>query len=394
LTSRIALLAGAALALSGAAPPLAAQEPWPGSVALEGSATRFKVYGFAELDAVHDSAAITTPTAFVTSAIVTRNATPAQGSEGRTSFSVQPTRLGIESRTPLEGRRLTVRIETDFFGDYGADSASFRLRRGYGEVSDALFGGDLLFGQEWATFTNLDAVPNVLDYQTPNALFATRRAMVRWTKPIGSGIQVKLAAEAPNSRVIEGGNSVTRWPDGVLAAIWDNGAGTNMQASLLSRDLRASLPGGQTDAAWGAGVNVAGRLSFPGVLPARDFVSFSLTIGDGIGGVMNDTPPDAAVDPASGALKTVPTRGWYAAYQHGWSPTLYSVASYAVLAQSTLDFQPATAFRETRYASANLTWTPSAPWLLGVELLYGSREDKDGTRASVVRTQLVSRLSF
>ena len=49
---------------------------------------------------------------------------------------------------------------------------------------------------------------------------------------------------------------------------------------------------------------------------------------------------------------------------------------------------------ETRYASANLTWTPSAPWLLGVELLYGSREDKDGTKASVVRTQLVSRLSF
>lgn len=44
----------------------------------------------------------------------------------------------------------------------------------------------------------------MLDYQTPNALFATRSPMLRWTRPLEGGIQVMLAAESPNSRGFEG----------------------------------------------------------------------------------------------------------------------------------------------------------------------------------------------
>jgi hypothetical protein len=83
-----------------------------------------------------------------------------------------------------------------------------------------------------------------------------------------------------------------------------------------------------------------------------------------------------------------------ATYQHWWSPKLYSVASYGEVDQSTLSFQAPDAFKKTRYASANLSWTPLPQWLLGVEILYGSRKDKDGADGSDVRTQFTSRFSF
>jgi hypothetical protein len=57
-------------------------DDWKGSFGVEGLDTRFKIGGFVELDVIHDTDAIATPGEFVTSAIVTRDATKAEGSDG------------------------------------------------------------------------------------------------------------------------------------------------------------------------------------------------------------------------------------------------------------------------------------------------------------------------
>lgn len=49
-----------------------AEEDWPGSFAVAGSKTRMALGGFAELDLIHDTGAITSPADFVTADIVTR----------------------------------------------------------------------------------------------------------------------------------------------------------------------------------------------------------------------------------------------------------------------------------------------------------------------------------
>jgi hypothetical protein len=126
----------------------------------------------------------------------------------------------------------------------------------------------------------------------------------------------------------------------------------------------------------------------------RDFATFSLTYGEGIGGLVNDAPPDAVYNPRTSKLKPVPTLAWFAGYQRWWNAELYSVVSYGQVDQDTLSFQEPTSFEQTRYATANLTWTPFPQWLLGVELMYGSRKDKDGAEGSDVRTQFTSRFAF
>lgn len=370
----------------------AAQEPWPGSIALQGVNTRLKISGFAELDVLHDTDAIETPSAFVTSAIVTGDATAAEGADGQTNFSVQPTRLAFETRTPLHGRRLTTFLSVDFFGDFESTSADLRLREVYGEVTDILAGGDLLFGQTWSTYTNLYATPNTLDFQTPNAVYGLRHPMVRWTKGFGHGLTLKLAAEAPDDRNFVGASPASLWPDGVIALVWDNGP-VNLQGSYLARDLRASGADGSAVSAFGWGANLSGRIHMPGALK-QDFATFGVTYGTGIGGVMNDAPPDAIYDPATNELEPIPTRAWLGSYQHWWNPNFYSVVSYGEIRQDNEDIQGPSAYKKTQYSSANVVWTPYAKWLFGFEVLYGTREDNDGAEGSDVRTQFTSRFTF
>jgi len=369
----------------------AAQQDWPGSISLLGSDTRIKVSGFAEIDIIHDTDAILTPDAFVTSAIVTRDATPAQGADGQTNASVKASRLQLETRTPLYERQLNTFLAVDFFNDFTSTTPELRLREGYGELTGVLYGGDLLLGQTWSTYTNLYSYPGILEFQGPNALFGTRHPMVRWTKGIGDGFKLKLAGEAPDVRNFEGASAVSRWPDGVVALGWDNDA-INVQGSFLARDLRASGANGTVDA-FGWGASVAGRAHMPGALK-QDYATFSLTYGGGIGGVLNDVPPDASYDPLNDNLEPIPTLAWFATYTHWWNPQFSSVISYGEVRQDNLDFQLATAYRKTQYATANLSWTPSPQWLFGIEAAYGTREDKDGEQGSVLRTLLISRLSF
>lgn len=367
-------------------------EDWPGAFHLPGTETQMRISGFVELDAIHDTDAITTPTAFETSAIVTNDKTASEGAEGQTDLSVQASRLVLETKTPIAEHQLKTYVSADWFGDFSASSPSFELRQAYGEVGNVFLGGDILMGQTWSTVTDLDAAPNVLDYQGPNALFGERRPLLRWSKDLGSALSLKLAAEAPDLRVFEGAGSVSRWPDAVIALNWETHQ-AELLGTAIARDLRASAGGTGTVETLGWGTSVQGRVQMPSAL-GQDFATFALTYGEGIGGLVNDAPPDASYNTLTGKLAPIPTFAWMATYQRWWSPKFYSVASYGEVEQDTLSFQTPDAFEKTRYASANLTWTPFPQWLLGVEVLYGSREDNNGAEGSDIRTQFTSRFSF
>jgi len=364
---------------------------WPGSFPLLGSDTRVQIAGFVEFDAMHDSDAILTPTGLVTQGILTRGATDAQGADGQTNFGVQASRVGVETRTPVGGRQLRTFTSVDWFDDFATTKPNMRLREAYGEVSDILFGGDLLFGQTWSTFTNLYAYPNVLDFQGPNALFGTRHPMLRWTRPMGGGWTLKLAAEAPDSRNFEGASSKTGWPDGTVVLGYGSDA-INVHGAFLARDLQAAGDG-WSDSTLGWAASLQGLVYIPGSR-IQDYFMFSLTYGDGWGGVTNDVPTDAVYDPLKNELEAITQLGWFAGYQHWWSPKFYSVFSYGVIDQDNEVAQADTAYHRTEYATANLTWTPMPNLLFGTELMYGSREDKDGATGALVRTQFTSRLSF
>jgi hypothetical protein len=138
---------------------------------------------------------------------------------------------------------------------------------------------------------------------------------------------------------------------------------------------------------------LGGRIGMPGTLK-DDFLQLQLTYGEGIGSLFNDFPPDAVYDVAKNTLEPLETLGLLFGYQHWWSPTFYSVGSYGWLKQNNKDVQLPTAYKETSYGSLSLVWTPDPRWLLGAEVVYGSREDKDGESGSDVRTVITGRFNF
>jgi len=388
----------------------ASRQEWPGSFGLEGTDTRMKISGFAELDIVHDTHDVLTPTAFLTQAI--RTSGPGKN-DGQTSFSGQATRLSVETRTPLEGstadhpRQVTTFISADFFNQLTSSTPELRFREAYGEVSDFLSsGGDLLLGQTWSTYTSLYAIPSTLEFWGPNAIFGARNPMVRWTMPVGEGLKLKLAAEAANLRNFEKDNSYQIdssdpavsvenrpiWPDGVIALEWQSHA-INLTGGLVLRDLRARTDDGRNDAAFGWGATIGGRVTMAGAL-SQDFLQFQASYGEGIGSLFNDFPPDAAYDIATDELKPIEMVGLLAGYQHWWNPKFYSLGSLGWIRQDNQGFQQGGAYNETGYSSVNLTWVPDSRWLLGAEVVYGSRENKDGQSESNIRTVMTGRFNF
>jgi hypothetical protein len=89
------------------------------------------------------------------------------------------TRLGLFTNTTTDYGKFNTRIETDFYGSGGNQTASnsygLRLRRAYGEL------GNLLVGQEWSTFIDLASYPETIDFGGPAGSLFVRQAQIRWT---------------------------------------------------------------------------------------------------------------------------------------------------------------------------------------------------------------------
>lgn len=368
-------------------------DQWEGSFGVAGINTRLKVGGFAELDIIHDSDAIGSKGQFITSTIATGNAgTNSGGADGQTNFSVNPSRLYLETRTPIKQKQLTTYLSMDFYGDALEVSPEPRMRQAYGEVSNILFGGDLMAGQAWTTFADLEAFPNVLDFQGPNSFFGTRQPLLRWTRGVGNGLKIMIAAETPDNHIIEGADSLTGWPDGVVSMTWDEEV-FHLKGSFVARDLQGSLDDGPKETALGWGTSLSGKVKMP-IGIQKDFIRFSVTYGEGVGSNFNDQPLDAVFDMDRSELVTIPVFGYFASYEHWWNQQLNSTVVYGFLEADNLDIQSADSFKNTEYASANFLWQPMGALLLGVEGLWGRREDKNGNNGSDFRMLFTTRYTF
>jgi len=374
-------------------PPVAddqqAESDWPGSFGLAGSKTRFAIGGFAQLDVIHDDDAIGSPGQFITATIPTDGGTPAEGSEGRTSFSVNTSRLTFESRTPTNLGRLKTFISLDLFGDALSTTPSLRMRQAYGELKGVLWGGDLLCGQAWGTYVDLEAWPDILDFEGPGSAIATRHPQVRWSKGTSEHLDLQVALERPGDGSAQDADLLTRWPDLVGTLKWMNGGG-HLRAGGILRDLRASDDDGPVASATAWGLAGSGKV----LLPARSYLVFEASYGEGTGGYYNDLSVNSVYDPATSSLELIPLFAYYVGLGHSWSPTLSSAVLYSAIEVDHLESQPDDTGEKSDYFSLNLIWRPDTPLMFGVEFLSGGKRDKGGAEGTVNRIQFSSQFSF
>src|SRR5262249_42877239 len=103
---------------------------------------------------------------------------------------------------------------------------------------------------------------------------------------------------------------------------------------------------------------------------------------------------DATFDPAHG-FRALPCYGWFVAYEHWWADRWASNFTIGGGTWTSLtDTLPVDTYKHATYYSANLIWLPVDRMGVGIEYLYGTREDKDGQTGYAHRIQTSFQYKF
>ena len=336
-------------------------------IVIRGKGVAMKIGGYVKANLIHDFDPIDSKDQFNTTTIPI-GAVPRQN----TRFHARQTQLNFDARWDSPRGPVRFYIEGDFFGP----NNSYRLRHAYGEVQK------LLVGQTWTTFTSREALPATLDVDGAVSSVNRRPAQLRWTESIFTEqFTVAVAVENPDIliEVPEGVivNPVTQTPDFISHLRWSPEWGQFQVAGVI-RELGVQTGEDPVQTGLGWGANFTGAM----LLTPGNKVYYQILFGDGIGNYRG-LPDIAAVSETS--LGTLDTFGWMVGWTLSWTDQLTSNFTYSESRIDNLPGQPDDALKLNTYLAVNLIWNPMDHMFVGVEYLFGTREDKDLQRGEANR---------
>jgi hypothetical protein len=320
-------------------------------------------------------------TRFVTARIPT-STDPAQGGPRQFNINAKGSQLSVDVRAPEVDGAPRFYYQNDFFGSGGGEFP-FRVRQLYGQIYN------IIVGMTFSVFEDPDVWPDTVDYEGPNSAIFARRPLARFLLPLNEEWQLNFGIEQPGSEIDTSidpaASGVNRSPDIGMNARWERKDTGHVQLAVMGRDLGVRGPVVGSQRAFGWGVNLSGAFSTFG----KDTTQIQFTYGEGIFRYSNDNffNNDAAFD-SGGDLDPIPYFAAMFGYTHHWSEEWRSTGSYGYVHLRNLASQDPTAYHVTHYASVNLVWQIRKRLSLGLETLYGSKEDNAENRGNVVRVQL------
>jgi hypothetical protein len=362
-----------------------------GFIAFPGTTILFKPGGLARLQLVYTSKAVGEQDKWVTSSI------PVEGQSGydtneQFNANANQSRVNLDIRATTPFGPLRVYYENDFSGTSG-QSFDYHIRDFYVQVANFFVG----YGN--STLLNVDAAAETLDLQGPNGAVKKRHAQARYTaflaRGSGSAATLAVSLEDPGSEIPSTLTPRNAAPDGVVALRWEGRHG-HIQLGALARSIGyQDSSTGTGQAVFGWAVSLAGDLN----LGQRDHVSGQVAGGEGAGAYFADTAGghyDAALTP-SGQLRALPIFGAFAALTHFWSDRWRSSVSYGYLTLNDTGYAASlgtTALQRSQYASANVLWTPSRRFFIGLEGLYGYNRVISSAAGEAWRVMLNAQYTF
>jgi DcaP outer membrane protein len=352
--------------------PVFAQEPISRSAPTVEDARTFKFYGALEGHAIRDFGQSGPSDLFTDPAFQPLD--NANGPKGRTRYTGETSRLGLDASTSVNGAPLAAKVEIDFYG-YSADKRNKpRLRQAYVEHKG------WLVGKTWSTFMDVDNLPETVDFNGPTGAPFSRRFMLRYAwGDADKGYKWSLALEQSTDQ-FDGGSSKVRAPI-VVARVdkaFTNGA---YNVRLMTHEKRSL-----TDSKRGYGLGVGGRYK----LTERDTLMAQYTRVDGDIDMLYGSN-GYAIDSGTGALSFDKNQGIVLGYARVFSEQFRSNVALGFNRGQTAQ---AIDNRSLRQVFANLIYTPVKGLDLGMELIYGQRRNFTGDAGTLRRLDLMARYSF
>jgi hypothetical protein len=389
----------------------------PNSFRLPGSDTSLRVYGYAELNMVHEFRGDNSSNdyaSFLPYAPVRGEADANR--RGRNYIHARTSRLGIEASTPSQYGPIGIKVEGDFNNDprtgnsavYGtvaniytqqvSNSYGFRLRHAYGQV------GPFLVGQTWSTFMDVDNLPETVDFNGPIGATFLRQPQIRYTYPTAEAGSFTVALENSVSYVLDDTGAATtagfsRVPD--LIGRWDKSFDWGaVSLRAVSHEHRVND---------GAGINVSRRgygLAASGLVKTfgDDFLTWAVTGGTGIGRYFNYIE-GAFYDAGNNRILMEKALGIVLGYQHVASERLRFNAAlglqknfrneYTTFASDNgLDSGQFGVNRQVWQGHLGFIWSPVNGVDLGAEYIFGRRTTLANERGDMSRINLSAKYYF
>lgn len=289
-------------------------------------------------------------------------------SDWKTGFSARESRISIGTRTSdVAGHDLKTYVEMDFNQGASADgnevvsnSYAPRLRQAYGAWNN------WLFGQTYTTFTDLAAMPEILDQGKQAAFIFLRQPMIRYTMAAPGG-KLMLALENPEDGFGSESYDDQSYPDFVARYQIRNDLGMYSVAGVV-RNIEDDAA--EETVTTGA-VSLSARIPTVG----RDDLRLQYNYGD-LGRYMGlfSYPDVDRAALANGDVEPLKTFGATAAYRHFWSPNWRSSLSVShTEIVDELTAPPAgtlSYFDASTSVHVNLLWSPHKKLTLGLEYAH------------------------
>lgn len=397
----------------------------PNSYRLASGDTSIRVYGIAEYNVVRESKGSNADSDYSTfMPYAPLRGTPEAARKGQTYSHARTSRIGVEASTPTQYGQLIAKIEGDFNNDprtgnsavYGdlrniytqqaTNSYNFRLRHAYVQL------GPWLAGQSWSTFMDLDATPEVVDFNGPIGGTFIRQPQLRYTYATPNYGNFTAALENSVSYVLDPTGSAStagfaKSPD--LIVRWDK-AFTQGSLSLRavshehrvdgSMQLGAGVSRVVDESRRGYGVSLSGVYRFTD----NDQLSFIATGGEGIGRYFNYIE-GAGYNANTNQITMEKAFGLVVGYQHKFSETLrlnlvyggqrhYDNAYTDWARANGLDSGRFGVNRQVQQFHVGAIWNPVKYVDIGAEYIYGLRETLAGQRGDMSRINLMARYNF
>jgi hypothetical protein len=128
-----------------------------------------------------------------------------------------------------------------------------------------------------------------------------------------------------------------------------------------------------------------------------DSILFQVAGGNGIARYINDTSGlglDAGIKSPGESLDGLNTYAGMIVYQHWWATKWASTFAYSIVSVDNVTGQGPDTYHRGQYAIANLRYYPTERVMLGGEVLYGVREDRDGSTGDDLRLQFSAQYRF
>ncbi|MCF8227888.1 MAG: porin [Bacteroidales bacterium] len=284
--------------------------------------------------------------------------------------------------------KLKVYLEADFNGVQGA----FRLRQAYGSL------GGFLVGQTWSTFTDLDASPNTIDAEGPNAEIAFRTTMIRYSHYFTKNLRISLAAETPTASLFvdnQTENQAQFVPEFVSTLKYKNSWG-HLQLGGVFRDITYfDSIAGKTQSTPGWGVSGSGSIQF-----SKTFTFMSQYIyGKGVAKYIQDIS-DRGMDlipeknPDKGKMEALECWGVYGALNISFTKKLSSNLIYSITRVTSMPQLPPDEFKDGQYFAFNIFYSLLPNITIAGEYLWGERKNKNNKIGTAQRMNMMMKFDF